>query len=326
MILGGCGGGDGAAPTTLPQSAASYMGSNMPAKIDSTSGSNYFDLYSQLFSARGVARAVDSGGQDLSGHSIIDGDIRGTITYRWHVDLIYGPTGTSTVTSNVFEYDDFMDSGDGDPSYVMRGSGSRYNEFNLSERYDGLVPGATSRSANGSGVGTYLGAERMEYVNYSDFAESTSDLDPNNSPYDELTAGWALQKYSHTGSPGVWSLNQDVNMAYNNFTDDVYRGLLDATATAGYDGSFTTLEASGKFCYEGTSYDGCLTYEMDLQWDGDEDLKSTTALPDDGTINISTIIASAMFDFGYTSDPLCYLFSLDADNDSAYEFTSVGCR
>jgi len=331
IILAGCGGSDGGAAGGLPQSAASYMGSNMPANIDSNTGSNYSNFYNQVLNQGGVVRTNDSGSQEILINEAKEGDISGTYTFTHSMDLTYGPTGGSHTGITTVMYDNWEDSGNEDP-HIVRGSGSFFHQLVERQNYDGVEPDSVepeglARAGSSSGIGTYLGSEAMIYENYSDFAQSSADPYPNGDfPFDELTAGWASWNYSESGKTGVWSRNLDANIAYNNFYDEEYSALLNATATAGYDGSVTTLVAAGRFCEEGIGIGGCLDYEIDLQWDGDEDPAQTDVMPDDGTINISTVDAKAMFDFSYTSDPLCYLLSVDADNDSAYEFTVVECE
>ena len=284
IVMGGCSDSDSA--TSLPQSAASYMGSNMPANIDSNTGSNYYDLYKDVLNPGSLEPANDSGSMQMSSNVTVEGDIGGTYTYTWSNNMTWGPTGSTYTFSHTFVYDNWENSGDGEPNYTMRGSGSEFFKQTQNEKFDGVVSEEPVPEQNGGGIGTYLGRDEMTYVNFSDFAESTSDMDPYMDPFDKLNTGWASQKSSYLESPREWSENQDANIAYNNFTDEGYSGLLNSTAAAGYDGSVTTLMAAGGLCEEGIPFgiEGCLDYEMDLLWHGDA--KDSDAWPDDGTTTI----------------------------------------
>jgi hypothetical protein len=321
IVMGGC---SDSATSSLPKSNASYMGSNMPANIDSTTGPDYVDLYDKVLDGGGAVPTSDSGAHQMSYNNTQEGDISGTWTVNYSINNTWGPTGTSDFGSGSDVYDNWQDSGVENP-YIMRGSGSHYYEYAHNQNYDGVEPEEPTPAGNGnggSGVGTYLGEDEMFHENFSDFAESSADPLPDffKDPFDELTAGWASLKYSYLESPRGWNVNQDANIAYNNFTDEEYFGLLNASAAADYDGSVTTLAGAGELCEEGIplGIEGCLDYEMDLLWHGDAE--ETSALPDEGTMNISTEEASAMYDYSAYAGT-CALYSLDSDNDGAYEFS-----
>jgi hypothetical protein len=316
LVMGGCSDSDSA--TGLPKSNASYMGSNMPANIDSTTGPDYVDLYSQVFRTGDLIPTSDSGSNQTSFNETKEGDISGTLTIEESYNDTWGPTGTSFTGTFTHVYDNWQDSGVESP-YIMKGSGTEFFEYAYSEDYDGVETEEPTPTGDGGGIGTRLGSDFMTYANYGDFAESSADPYPYwPGPIDELTSGWGSLKSSYLESPRGWSKNQDANLAYSNFIDEEYFGLFNSTAAAGYDGSITTLVAAGGRCEEGYGIEGCLDHEMDLLWHGD--VEHPSVWPDEGTMNISTEEASAMYDYSAYAGT-CALYSLDSDNDGAYEFS-----
>ena len=296
IALGGCGGSDGAAPSSLPQSAASYMGSSSPSVIDSTTAWNYEDMnyvalnaHQQFFSSF----PLDSGSTGTTNETTQLGNISGTFTYSMEHKTIWDSNGnTDTSMLQSLSYSDWQDT----TGTVLKANGD------ASFRYSTSVD---------------LGdVEHMEHTNYNAFAVSSVSRN-------YLVGGYASSKHSSPASPDVWVENKLADIGNNDFVGDIYFGLLDASSDADYDGSVTTLVASGEYCEEGTGFNGCFDYEMNLQWDGDQDPASWP--PDDGTIKVSTVTSSAMYDYSYAAPFDCFLYSVDADNNNAYEYTTVEC-
>jgi len=310
LVMGGCSDSD-TATSALPKSAAAYMGSNNPAVIDSTTAGDYDNLNNDVLSGVDILAVqtdyIDSG----SGSETTEGDISGTFTETWSWSSSQSPTKDTNTESGTGVYSDYQDSGVGWP-YVVVGSGDYFYTGTQSQDFDGVEPVP-------AGIGTFLGSYEIYYVNYNKFAEST--LGSGWLPYDELRGGWANMEYSYLDTTGVWSGIQNADFGYNDFLNDAYTGLLNSAAAADYDGSVTALVASGTLCEEGIGIEGCLDYEMDLQWSGDAE---PTSWPEDGTTKISTVGAAAMYDYSAYAGT-CALYSLDSDNNGAYDFsTTVG--
>ena len=208
-------------------------------------------------------------------------------------------------------YSDYADSGD-TLDGVLAGSGSweyRYRNTNL---YDG-VP-------DPQGVGAWLSGTHMDHTNYSAFMESTDS-------YKESYSGY--MSGNDTDDPdGFWTMSQAANIAFNNLSSEYYVGLLNYSANAAWDGSESTYVASGTLCAEGgaeVNLDGCVDFDFDLTFDWDIE-EGWSGYPVSGTVTLSTVDATVMYDYGYSSSTDCFLFLVDADNNSAYEYTSLECN
>ena len=314
-LVGACGGGGGGGGDGLPRSQAAYAGSSMPAFMDSTTAWEYDYFFEQIDNAvnyfqGGIGIPLAEG--PWSNTDTFNGSISGT-----YIEEASGNSSSSS-TLNVSEakykgtYSNYADSGD-TLDGVLAGSGSwefRYRETGL---YDGIP---TPQE-----VGTWLSGTYMEHTNYSAFMEST---DSSKESYSGYMSG------NDTDDPdGFWTTNQAANIAYNNLASEYYVGLLNFSGNAAWDGSESTYVASGTLCAEGgpeVNLNGCVEFELDLMWDWDIDECWLCEYPDGGTVTLSTVDATVMYDYSYTSSGGCFLYSVDADNNSAYEYTSVECE
>jgi len=212
------------------------------------------------------------------------------------------------------EYNNFVDDGlawDG----VLRGEGSAYFEEREEETYTGEVIA--------EGVGDWVDYQYLEHANFAAYRESTSE-------YDEGYSGWATIEYSDENLPLTpWTLDMGADLAYRDYENDSYAGILDASAHMAWDGSFTTYVGQGTFCLEGEGDggpEGCMDIDIDIRWDVDGEGYPVEDYPVDGTVEYTTISSSAMFSFGTSpSDPTCFLYQADEDGNGTYDFEEEYC-
>jgi hypothetical protein len=246
----------------------------------------------------------------------VEGSKSGTATWWFREEESESPTRDFAQYTVKITFDNYADDGSGFEG-VLAGEGSYYSQDRMEETYTGVevVP---------KGVGDALTYSELNHMNFSAFYYS--DLND-----EEKRSGWATRELNVEDIGGVepWSMEFGANIALTDFDDDFYLGLLDAEANMAWDGSFTTYKGQGTVCVEGDAeyhVIGCFDIVFDIRWDVNGYGEPVEDYPLDGTMEVSTISASAMFEFGSSaSDPTCFTVSVDADNDDVYEFEEEIC-
>ena len=314
MVMVGCGGDD---DKGLPKSDAEYLGENEPARIDSTTAQDFFmvpwDLTNIIEEFNFFDEASLSAVYSTSG--TINGSAGGTLTYEVREE------GEETATRDYFEVEamfTFADYADDGSSFngVLAADGSIYY-------YEKEVATYTGEEVVPAGVGEILTLSQLAHQNYSAFYLSDEGNESERS-------GWMTMEFD-SGDKGLgepWEGSFKANIALADFDDDFFLALLGAGANLAWDGSVTTYSGHGTVCVEGEAdYEiiGCFDVVFDMKWDENGYGEPVEDYPFEGFMEFSTINASAMFEFGYTTTSDCPLLSVDGDGDGVYEWAEEYC-
>jgi len=314
MVMVGCG-GDG--DDGLPKSDAEYLGDNEPARIDSTTAQDFFmvpwDLTNIIEEFNFFDEASLSAVYSTSG--TIYGSVGGTLTYEVREE------GEETATRDYFEAEarfTFADYADDGSSFegVLAADGSMYY-------YEKEVATYTGEEVVPTGVGEMLTLSQLAHQNYSAFYMSDGSDESERS-------GWMTMEFD-SGDEGLdepWEASLGADIALADFDDNFFLGLFDSGASLAWDGSFTTYSGQGTVCVEGEAVYpviGCFDVVFDMKWDENGYGEPVEDYPVEGFMEFSTIEASAMFEFGYTTTSDCPLLSVDEDGDGEYDWSGEYC-
>ncbi|MBN2720371.1 MAG: hypothetical protein JXR72_04625 [Proteobacteria bacterium] len=351
VAFAGCGDDDDD-DNGLPKSDAAYAGSNEPAYIGSDFGEYYgfalLDAFVGFLESASYPPIGDLAEGSGSSSEFYSNEGSGGGLFEESYESSEEMTEAGYSWEGVYEavFSDYVDDGEAYPN-ILEGDGSIYAEMEESGIFtyytNGLEP-----LADGSGYP--LPEFLMEYINYDDLSLARA----YDSGATESYAGYLSQTHTADWETGLCDSSFEGDLSYSWASSEFagYEGVLDSEGLMAYDGTDTTFQAAGRYCIEGDfmSYIlGCMNFEVDVVWENEQfcaieefmyELRSTgisaqqfpEEWPDSGTVTVDnrssdadTIFETAMYDFGATTEPGCYKYLVDADNEPGYEFSTEVC-
>ena len=308
MVMGGCGGGS----SSLPKSSPSYAGSNLPAVIDTTTAVNFFMVPWDL---KGLMEEVSLDEVVDSEVGTVEGSYDGTYSYWYKAEEWITDTKDSYRLRIEETFDEYWDDGT-TLEGLYRADGGLYMEETGEIRYSGeLSP---------EGLGEELGMSMMYHENYSALYFSDNDNEQERS-------GWSTVETNAEDELfiGPWDISFGADVAFFDYDDEFYLGLLGAEADMAWDGTYTTYSGQGTVCVEGEAeYEviGCFDVAFNMKWDENGEGGPVEDYPVDGWTEVSTMSASALFSYGTSpSDLSCVTIEVDANGDEVYEWSDEIC-
>jgi len=251
-LMIGCGGGGG--DDSVPQSSPSYMGSSLPAVMDTSTGTQSLGLdflsdVSRLAMQFGGNTAASSLGSTSSSTSDsgVGGD-GGSFTYSGSSSASWDETSYNTTTVQSISFNDFADSGGiflyysegsdtngGDPratSLVRRsggefffpdlqaGRGSMYRSLSSGLTTDGVEPSIILEgiSSGGTGaVGSTISHSSAYYLNYGDLFIRQGYTNPGSSLQQEILRSGSISSGmsdAYDSTVMYWSFEDTISADY----------------------------------------------------------------------------------------------------------------